>query len=585
MRKLLKYLNDYKKESVIGPLFKLLEACFELVVPLIMANMIDIGIRNQDTGYILRMGSILILFAVLGLACSLTAQYFAAKASVGFGTALRHDMFRHIQSLSYAEIDRAGSATLVTRITSDINQVQSGVNLVLRLFLRSPFIVVGALIMAFTISVKLALIFVVAVPLLALVIYGIMVVSIPLYRKVQKLLDRILLSTRENLEGIRVIRAFGMQGRERDEFKAENAKFLAAQMLVGKISALLNPATYIIVNVATIAIVWFGGRETYAGGITQGEVIALVNYMTQILTALVALSNLIVSFTKALACANRINEVFALEPSIQDGDGVKKVTDKEGAEQEQTREAAAFHQVSFAYPESKVYAVTGLDFSVKKGEMIGVIGGTGSGKSTLVQMIPRFYDVAEGNVTVDGEDVRNYKIEELRKKIGMVPQRAVLFRGTIRDNMKVGNEDADDEQIMEAIRTAQALEVVEGKPDGLDTLINEGGKNLSGGQKQRLTIARALVRKPQILILDDSASALDFATDARLRKAVKGLKDMTVFVVSQRAASVMQADRIIVMDDGKIAGIGTHDELMKSCEVYREICLSQLSEKEVGQHA
>lgn len=585
MRKLLKYLNDYKKESVIGPLFKLLEACFELVVPLIMANMIDIGIRNQDTGYILRMGSILILFAVLGLACSLTAQYFAAKASVGFGTALRHDMFRHIQSLSYAEIDRAGSATLVTRITSDINQVQSGVNLVLRLFLRSPFIVVGALIMAFTISVELALIFVVAVPLLALVIYGIMVVSIPLYRKVQKLLDRILLSTRENLEGIRVIRAFGMQGRERDEFKAENAKFLAAQMLVGKISALLNPATYIIVNVATIAIVWFGGRETYAGGITQGEVIALVNYMTQILTALVALSNLIVSFTKALACANRINEVFALEPSIQDGDGVKKVTDKEGAEQEQTREAAAFHQVSFAYPESKVYAVTGLDFSVKKGEMIGVIGGTGSGKSTLVQMIPRFYDVAEGSVTVDGEDVRNYNIEELRKKIGMVPQRAVLFRGTIRDNMKVGNEDADDEQIMEAIRTAQALEVVEGKPDGLDTLINEGGKNLSGGQKQRLTIARALVRKPQILILDDSASALDFATDARLRKAVKGLKDMTVFVVSQRAASVMQADRIIVMDDGKIAGIGTHDELMKSCEVYREICLSQLSEKEVGQHA
>ncbi len=585
MRKLLKYLNDYKKESVIGPLFKLLEACFELVVPLIMANMIDIGIRKQDTGYILRMGSILILFAVLGLACSLTAQYFAAKASVGFGTALRHDMFRHIQSLSYAEIDRAGSATLVTRITSDINQVQSGVNLVLRLFLRSPFIVVGAMIMAFTISVKLALIFVVAVPLLALVIYGIMVVSIPLYQKVQKLLDRILLSTRENLEGIRVIRAFGMQGRERDEFKAENAKFLAAQMLVGKISALLNPATYIIVNVATIAIVWFGGRETYAGGITQGEVIALVNYMTQILTALVALSNLIVSFTKALACANRINEVFALETSIRDGDGIKEVAVAEGAKPEQNKEAAAFHQVSFAYPKSKVYAVTGLDFSVKKGEMIGVIGGTGSGKSTLVQLIPRFYDVAEGSVTVDGEDVRNYKIEELRKKIGMVPQKAVLFRGTIRDNMKVGNEEADDAQIMEAIRTAQALEVVEGKPDGLDTVISEGGKNLSGGQKQRLTIARALVRKPQILILDDSASALDFATDAKLRKAVKGLKDMTVFVVSQRAASVMQADRIIVMDDGKIAGIGTHDELIKSCQVYREICLSQLSEQEVSQHA
>lgn len=577
MKKLLKYLNNYKKESVIGPLFKLLEACFELVVPLIMANMIDIGIKNRDTGYILKMGSVLILFAVLGLTCSLTAQYFAAKASVGFGTALRHDMFRHIQSLSYAEIDRAGSSTLVTRITSDINQVQSGVNLVLRLFLRSPFIVIGAMIMAFTISVRLALIFVIAVPLLSLIIYGIMVVSIPLYRKVQKWLDRILLSTRENLEGVRVIRAFGMQRKEREEFKTENTKFLAAQMLVGKISALLNPATYIIVNVATIAIVWFGGRETYAGEITQGEVIALVNYMTQILTALVALSNLIVSFTKALACANRVNEVFELQPSIQDGAGVK-------AEEYESGESVAFHQVSFAYPESKVYAVTGIDFTVKKGEMIGIIGGTGSGKSTLVQLIPRFYDVSEGSVTVDGVDVGNYELEELRQKIGMVPQRAVLFRGTIRDNMKVGNEDADDETIMEAIRTAQALEVVEGKPDGLDTKISEGGKNLSGGQKQRLTIARALVRKPQILILDDSASALDFATDSRLRKAVRELKDMTVFVVSQRAASVMQADRIVVMDDGKIAGIGKHEELLRSCQVYREICLSQLSEQEVAQH-
>lgn len=579
MRKLLKYLNDYKKESIIGPLFKLLEACFELVVPLIMANMIDIGIRNRDTAYILKMGSVLILFAVLGLACSLTAQYFAAKASVGFGTALRHDMFRHIQSLSYAEIDRAGSSTLVTRITSDINQVQSGVNLVLRLFLRSPFIVIGAMIMAFTISVKLALIFVIAVPLLSLVIYGIMVVSIPLYRQVQRWLDRILLSTRENLEGIRVIRAFGMQRRERDAFKKENTRYLAAQMLVGKISALLNPATYIIVNAATIAIVWFGGRETYAGGITQGEVIALVNYMTQILTALVALSNLIVSFTKALACANRVNEVFALEPLIRDGEGDVEEAENSG------EETAAFHQVSFAYPDSKVYAVTGLDFSVKKGEMIGIIGGTGSGKSTLVQLIPRFYDVAEGSVTVGGRDVRTYKIDQLRQKIGMVPQRAVLFRGTIRDNMKMGNEQADDEAIMEAIRTAQALEVVEGKPDGLDTMISEGGKNLSGGQRQRLTIARALVRKPEILILDDSASALDFATDARLRRAVRELKDMTVFVVSQRAASVMQADRIIVMDDGKIAGIGTHEELMANCQVYKEICLSQLSEQEVGQHA
>lgn len=580
MRKLLKYLNDYRKESVIGPLFKLLEACFELAVPLIMANMIDIGIRNQDTRYILKMGSILILFAVLGLTCSLTAQFFAAKASVGFGTALRHDMFRHIQSLSYSEIDRAGSSTLVTRITSDINQVQSGVNLVLRLFLRSPFIVVGAMIMAFTISVRLALIFVVAVPLLSLVIYGIMVISIPLYRQVQKWLDRILLSTRENLEGIRVIRAFGMQHKEREEFKEENTKFLAAQMLVGKISALLNPATYIIVNTATIAIVWFGGRETYAGGITQGEVIALVNYMTQILIALVALSNLIVSFTKAMACANRVNEVFALQPSVQDGSGVS-----DNGKEDVTEDSVVFHQMSFAYPESKVYAVTGIDFSVKRGEMIGIIGGTGSGKSTLIQMIPRFYDTSEGSVFVNGEDVKNYRIEDLRKKIGIVPQKAVLFRGTIRDNMKVGNENADDDMIMEAIRTAQALEVVEEKPNGLDTMISEGGKNLSGGQRQRLTIARALVRKPEILILDDSASALDFATDARLRKAVRKLENMTVFVVSQRASAVMQADRIVVLDDGKIAGIGTHDELMKSSQVYREICLSQLTEKEVVRHA
>ena len=584
MRKLLKYLNDYKKESVIGPLFKLLEACFELVVPLIMANMIDIGIRNQDTGYILRMGSILILFAVLGLACSLTAQYFAAKASVGFGTALRHDMFRHIQSLSYAEIDRAGSATLVTRITSDINQVQSGVNLVLRLFLRSPFIVVGALIMAFTISVKLALIFVVAVPLLALVIYGSWWYRFRFTGRYRNCLtgfyflqEKIwkesassgLLACREEngMNSRRRMQNFWQHRCWSEKFRLFKSGNLHYRQRGDHSHCLVwRPG-----NIRGWHYTGRGHRPCKlhdtdshcAGGVVQSDC----------------------QLYKSACLCNRINEVFALEPSIQDGDGVKKVTDKEGAEQEQTREAAAFHQVSFAYPESKVYAVTGLDFSVKKGEMIGVIGGTGSGKSTLVQMIPRFYDVAEGSVTVDGEDVRNYKIEELRKKIGMVPQRAVLFRGTIRDNMKVGNEDADDEQIMEAIRTAQALEVVEGKPDGLDTLINEGGKNLSGGQKQRLTIARALVRKPQILILDDSASALDFATDARLRKAVKGLKDMTVFVVSQRAASVMQADRIIVMDDGKIAGIGTHDELMKSCEVYREICLSQLSEKEVGQHA
>lgn len=576
MRKLLKYLDDYRKESVIGPLFKLLEACFELLVPLIMARMIDVGIKNKDTGYILRMGSVLILFAVLGLICSLTAQYFAAKASVGFGTELRHDMFKHIQKLSYAEIDKAGSATLVTRITSDINQVQSGVNLVLRLLLRSPFIVIGAVLMAFTINVKLALVFVVTVPLLSLVIYGIMVVSIPLYRRVQKGLDRILLSTRENLEGIRVVRAFGMQEKEKTEFEEENRFFLSAQMLVGKISSLLNPATYIIVNAATIAIVWMGGKEAYTGEITQGEVIALVNYMTQILLALVALSNLIVSFTKALACANRVNEVFALEPTVIGG---------EETEGNKSDMAVTFEKVSFAYPGSKANAASELQFAVKKGEMIGIIGGTGSGKSTVVNLIPRFYDATEGTVKVDGTDVRDYKIEVLRRKIGVVPQKAVLFQGTIRDNMRFGNEDANDEEIMEALQTAQAKEVVEGKPEGLDYIISESGKNLSGGQRQRLTIARALVKKPEILILDDSASALDFATDARLRKAIRKLKNMTVFVVSQRAASVMQADRILVLDDGKIAGLGTHQELLHTCPVYEEICLSQLTEKEAEHHA
>ena len=553
MRKLLKYLKNYKKESIIGPLFKLLEACFELIVPLIMARMIDTGIRQQDMGYILRMGGVLILFAALGLTCSLTAQYFAAKASVGFGTELRHDMFRHIQELSYAEVDKAGSATLVTRITSDINQVQSGVNLVLRLFLRSPFIVIGAMIMAFTINVKLALVFVLAVPLLAAVIYGIMVLSIPLYKKVQRGLDRILLTTKENLDGIRVVRAFGMQEKEKQQFEEQNTKFLAAQMIVGKISALLNPATYVIVNAATI-----------------------VNYMTQILLALIALSNLIVSFTKALACANRVNEVFELKPSVKEGK--KEKNEKEDC-------IVRFEHVSFAYPGSNGYAVEDLDFEVKRGEMIGIIGGTGSGKSTLINLIPRFYDVDKGKVFVNGLDVKEYKINSLRKKIGVVPQKAVLFRGSIRENMKMGNEKASDGEILEAIKTAQAEEIIHSKKDGLDTLINENGKNLSGGQRQRLTIARALVKHPEILILDDSASALDFATDAKLRQAVGGLKDMTVFVISQRASSVMQADRILVLDDGKIVGMGTHEQLMKICPVYEEICLSQVTEKEAKTYA
>lgn len=576
MRKLLRYLRNYKKESIIGPLFKLLEACFELIVPLVMANIIDIGIKNQDMPYIWKMGAVLLLFGVLGLTCSLTAQYFAAKAAVGFGTELRHDLFSHIGTLSYTEIDQAGSATLVTRMTSDINQVQSGVNLVLRLFLRSPFIVVGAMVMAFTISVKVSLIFVVAVPLLALVIYGIMVVTIPLYKKVQRGLDQILLSTRENLSGIRVIRAFRTQTEEVKSFSEGNNHLVNLQMLVGKISALLNPATYVIVNVAMIAIVWLGGKQVYQGTLSQGEVIALVNYMSQILLALVALANLIVSFTKAIASASRINEVFDLHSSVVDG-----VQEQQNDGQE---EAVRFEHVSMSY-NGKEEAISDISFSVKRGETIGIIGGTGSGKSTLVNLIPRFYDAARGKVFINGEDVKKYKLEALRKKIGVVPQKAVLFQGTIRDNMKIGNENATDEMNCHALEIAQAMEVVE-KKGGLDGRISQNGKNLSGGQRQRLTIARAIVRDPEILILDDSASALDFATDAKLRKAIaESTDEMTVFIVSQRVSSVMQADQIIVLDDGEMAGIGTHQELLRTCNVYQEICRLQLVQEEVECHA
>lgn len=576
MRKLLRYLRNYKKESIIGPLFKLLEACFELIVPLVMANIIDIGIKNQDMPYIWKMGAVLVMFGVCGLTCSLTAQYFAAKAAVGFGTELRHDLFSHIGTLSYTEIDQVGSATLVTRMTSDINQVQSGVNLVLRLFLRSPFIVVGAMVMAFTISVKVSLIFVVAVPLLALVIYGIMAVTIPLYKKVQRGLDQILLSTRENLSGIRVIRAFCTQTEEVKSFSEENNHLVNLQMLVGKIAALLNPVTYVLVNVATIAIVWFGGKQVYQGSLSQGEVIALVNYMSQILLALVALANLIVSFTKAIASASRINEVFDLRSNIVDG-----VQEQQNDGQE---EAVRFEHVSMSY-NGKEEAISDISFSVKRGETIGIIGGTGSGKSTLVNLIPRFYDVAKGKIFINGDDVKKYRLEDLRKKIGVVPQKAVLFQGTIRDNMKIGNENATDEMIYHALEIAQAMEVVE-KKGGLDGKISQNGKNLSGGQRQRLTIARAIVRAPEILILDDSASALDFATDAKLRKAIaESTDEMTVFIVSQRVSSVMQADQIIVLDDGEMVGIGTHQELLRTCNVYQEICRLQLVQEEVECHA
>lgn len=581
MRKLLIYLKDYKKESIIGPLFKLLEATFELIVPVIMAHIIDIGIKNHDTLYIWKMGAVLVIFGILGLTCSLLAQYFAAKAAVGFGTALRHDLFWHIENLSHAEVDKAGSSTLVVRMTSDVNQVQSGVNLVLRLFLRSPFIVVGALVMAFTINWKAAMVFVVTVPLLAFVIYGIMVITIPLYKKVQRELDEVLLTTRENLTGVRVIRAFRTQKLERETFEHKSDVLMAIQMHVGKISASLNPLTYIIVNAGIIAVIWFGGIQVNVGDMTQGEVIALVNYMTQTLLALVALANLIITFTKALASAGRINEVFAMKPGIVDGN------EKESAVQqtEEPKTAVSMEDVTFYYQKSKEPALEHISFTAKKGETIGIIGGTGSGKSTLVSLIPRFYDVTEGRVFVNGKDVREYKVENLRSKVGMVPQKAVLFHGTIRDNMKMGREDASDEEIFEALKTAQALEIVENKPGKLDTVLSEGGKNLSGGQRQRLTIARALVRNPEVLILDDSASALDFATDANLRKAIaEDTNNMTVFIVSQRAASIMHADKIIVLDDGQMVGYGTHQELLKQCEVYQEICYSQFSKEEVQDH-
>lgn len=581
VRNLLIYLKDYKKESIIGPLFKLLEATFELIVPVIMAHIIDIGIKNQDTLYIWKMGAVLVIFGILGLTCSLLAQYFAAKAAVGFGTALRHDLFWHIENLSHAEVDKAGSSTLVVRMTSDVNQVQSGVNLVLRLFLRSPFIVVGALVMAFTINWKAAMVFVVTVPLLAFVIYGIMVITIPLYKKVQRELDEVLLTTRENLTGVRVIRAFRTQKLERETFEHKSDVLMAIQMHVGKISASLNPLTYIIVNAGIIAVIWFGGIQVNVGDMTQGEVIALVNYMTQTLLALVALANLIITFTKALASAGRINEVFAMKPGIVDGN------EKESAAQqtEEPKTAVSMEDVTFYYQKSKEPALEHISFTAKKGETIGIIGGTGSGKSTLVSLIPRFYDVTEGRVFVNGKDVREYKVENLRSKVGMVPQKAVLFHGTIRDNMKMGREDASDEEIFEALKTAQALEIVENKPGKLDTVLSEGGKNLSGGQRQRLTIARALVRNPEVLILDDSASALDFATDANLRKAIaEDTNNMTVFIVSQRAASIMHADKIIVLDDGQMVGYGTHQELLKQCEVYQEICYSQFSKEEVQDH-
>ncbi len=573
MWKLLTYLKEYKKESVLGPLFKLLEASFELMVPLVVAAMIDTGIANKDSKYVFTMGGILLLLAIIGLTASLTAQYFAAKAAVGFSTKLKHALFAHIQSLSYAELDRLGTTSLITRMTSDVNQVQSGVNLVLRLFLRSPFVVFGAMMMAFTIDVKAAMIFVVTIPLLSIVVFGVMLISIPLYKKVQAGLDRVLGITRENLTGVRVIRAFGKEEEEIKKFEEANVSLNRVQMFVGRFSALMNPLTYVIVNGALILLIWTGALQVEGGILTQGAVVALVNYMSQILVELVKLANLIITVTKAIACGNRIQDVFEVKSSLKD-DATTEVECSESVD------FIVFEKVGLVYPEASEESLTNISFSVNRGDVIGVIGGTGSGKSSLVNLIPRFYDITSGQIRMEGEEIKQYPLAQLREKIGVVPQKAVLFHGTIRSNMKWGKKDATEEEIWEALETAQAAEFVRKKAGGLDALVEQGGKNFSGGQRQRLTIARALIKKPEILILDDSASALDYATDAALRQGIReNLSGTTVFIVSQRAASILHADQILVLDDGELVGTGKHNDLMTSCEVYREIYESQFGKE------
>lgn len=570
MKELLKYLRHYIKESILAPLFKMLEASFELFVPLVMAAIIDTGIKNSDKPYIFKMAMVLVGLAIVGFISALTAQYFAAKASVGFGKELRGDLYRHINTLSYSEIDKIGTSTLITRLTADVNQMQTAVNLFLRLFLRSPFIVIGAVVMAFTVDPKTAIIFAVSIPLLAAVVFGIMFYSVPIYKKVQNRLDSVMRITRENLSGVRVIRAFNHEQKEIEDFDKCSEELKDMQLYGGKISAYLNPITYVIVNLSIVLIIYVGGIRVNTGRLTQGEVISLINYMSQVLVELIKLSNLIINLTKSVACGNRIYDVFKIKPSINNGNGIK--TNGEAA--------VEFDHVSATYAGSKEKSLDSLTLSIPRGSTVGIIGATGSGKTTLISLIPRFYDVSEGSLKVNGTDVRNYNVDELRKLIGVVPQKAALVSGTVRDNVKWGKPDATDEEIIEALKTAQALDFVNEK-DGLDSKILQGGKNLSGGQIQRLTIARSLVRKPEILILDDSSSALDFATDAALRRAIKADTDnMTVFIVSQRFSTIKNADMIIVLDDGKVCGIGKHDELFENCEEYKEICESQLSSKE-----
>lgn len=571
MKKLLVFLKDYKKETVLAPLFKMLEAGFELFVPLVMAAVIDRGIARSDISYVLKMGGVLVLLGLIGLTCSITAQYFAAKAAVGFSTKMKHALFKHIQELSFSEMDTLGTSTMITRMTSDANQVQNGVNMVLRLFLRSPFIVFGAMVMAFTIDVKAALVFVVTIPLLSIVVFGIMMITMPLYKRVQAGLDKVLGKTRENLTGVRVIRAFHKEEQETVEFEQSNSALTHMQLFVGKISALTNPVTYIIVNVATIVLIYTGAVRVDTGYITQGEVVALVNYMSQILIELVKLANLIITITKALACANRIQSVFELQSSMEWANG-----EPENMLKSESPYVVEFDHVGLTYQGAGAESLTDIDFKVKRGQTIGIIGGTGSGKSSLVHLIPRFYDATRGTVRIDGKDVKNYGMEELRDKIGMVMQKAVLFQGTIGENLSWGRPDATTEEMNRALEISQAKEFVDAKPKGLEEPVAQGGKNLSGGQRQRLTIARAVVKQPEILILDDSASALDYATDARLRRAIREMGEKTtVFIVSQRTSSIQYADQIIVLEDGHAVGLGTHEELLQGCEVYQEIHYSQ----------
>lgn len=573
MKQILKYLKAYKKECICAPLFKLLEASFELIVPLVMAAIIDNGITASDKLYIWKMGGVLVLLAAVGLVSSVTAQYFAAKAAVGFSTKLRHILFEKIESLSFSKMDTVGTSTLITRMTSDINQVQSGVNLVLRLFLRSPFIVFGAMAMAFTVNVRAAMVFVVTIPLLSIVVFSVMAASLPLYKKVQSSLDTVLSHTRENLEGTRVIRAFNKQNDEIDSFNRDNEFLTNMQQVVGRISALTNPLTFIIINIATIAVIVSGGKQVYAGILTQGEVVALVNYMSQILVELIKLANLIVQVTKAVACGNRIADVLSI-PSKLPEKNPKLIGARDGAPE------VEFDHVCMTYEGAADETLTDISFTVQKGQTIGIIGGTGSGKSSLVNLIPRFYDATKGTIRIQGNDINDYDAVQLRDKIGVVMQKAVLFAGTIADNLRWGKNDATEEEMWKALDIAQATEVVKGKEGGLDYMIEQGGKNLSGGQKQRLTIARAVVKDPDILILDDSASALDFATDASLRAALKGMHgDKTIFIVSQRTSSIQFADNIIVLDDGQMVGFGPHEELLETCETYKEIYDSQFKKE------